>query len=141
MFIKDLYDEMINISDFESITIEYVSYGGNNAHHIVGKYTIHRDKTSQMLSGYEKTLGIFLFRKQAEMAYENLMKTVAAGSGLFEMPKGEELNKSLDAETVKELQAYESEWLKKSGEKPVKQGCGCSIVILLSAAAAILFFL
>ena len=50
MFIKDLHDEMINISDFESITIEYVSYEGNNAHHIVGKYTIH---TSQMLSGYE----------------------------------------------------------------------------------------
>ena len=59
------------------------------------------------------------------------------------MPKGEELNKSLDIETAKELQAYEEEWLKESGEKPIKQssGCGCSIVILLSAAAVILFFL
>ena len=143
MFIKDHHDEMINISEFESITIEYERFGaGRGVHCIAGHHTFDENKPMQMLQR-NVTLGMFLYRKHAESVYEDLMKTVAEGSELFVMPKGDELLADLDTEALNELEAYEAQWLKKSGEKPVKRGCSCLpvLVILLSMAAVILFFI
>ncbi len=142
MFIKDHHDKMVNISEFSSITIEYETFGtGRAVHCIAGHHTFDENKPIQRLQR-NVTLGMFPYRKQAESVYEDLMKTIGEGSGLFVMPKMEKLLEDLDTEALNELEAYEAQWLKESGEKPVKRGCGCLpvLVILLSIAGITLFF-
>ena len=44
MFILNTRGEMINISEFENIRLEYKTFLGNKAHCIVGIRSFHRDQ-------------------------------------------------------------------------------------------------
>ena len=126
MFIQDMHGDMINISEFRSIEIEYAKRGALAGHHIVGRRTFDRDKSTPVRK-FTEILGIYHFRKQAETVYEDLMKATA-NSEAFRLPDPVKLIEEATAETIKELQEYEEQWLKEGDVKPAT-GTGCLFVI------------
>ena len=128
MFIIDLHDKMVNIGDFESITIKRKSFIGNEAHCIVGIRSYHENKP---LRGRETVLGMFLYRKHAEKAYEDLMNATAESKEIFRIPDDAKLIEESDAETLNALQEYEQQWQKDN----TQTGCVLVLGILFSLAA------
>lgn len=136
MFIRDHHGEMINISDFESISVAYRTFlGSDPAHVIIGKYAFNENKPFQR---GEKIIGIFTYRKHAEMVYEDLIKTTSEGSEPFAMPSGDDIHKGLSDETINEFVGYEKQWLKEGGVKAQPARCLGMLVILFSVVALIL---
>ena len=111
MFIQNMHGKMVNISEFQSIKIEYKKGGLLPGHHIVGHRTFDRDKVA-LHNNFREILGIYGFRKHAETVYDDLMKATA-NSETFRLPDPVKLVEQAGADgTIKELQEYEEQWLK-----------------------------
>ena len=127
MFIQNMHGEMVNISEFQSIEIEYKKGGMLKGHHIVGHRAFDRDKIA-LHDNFTEILGIYTFRKHAETVYEDLMKSTA-NSEPFRLPDPVKLTEQVAADgTIKELQEYEAQWLKEDGRNTAT-GTGCIFVI------------
>ena len=127
MFVQNMHGKMVNISEFQSIQIEYKKGGMLEGHHIVGHRTFDRDKVA-LHNNFREILGIYGFRKHAETVYDDLMKATA-NSEPFKLPDPVKLIEQADADgTIGELQEYEAQWLKEDGRNTVP-GTGCVFVI------------
>ena len=120
-----MHGKMVNISEFQSIEIEYKKGGFLQGHHIVGHRTYDRDKVA-LHNNFREILGIYGFRKQAETVYDDMMRATA-NSETFRLPDPVKLVEQAGVDgTLKELQEYEEQWLVK---RKTDMGTGCVFVI------------
>lgn len=139
MFIVNENGKMLNISEFEDIRLEYRTLlGDTRVHCIVGVRSFHRDQPWRSI---EEKIGVFSFRQNAEMVYEDLMKAVSGGTETFRVLDESKFLEDADTETIIELQEYEDKWITDNNPRPKPYGCLNVIVVLFSIAAAIFFSL
>ena len=139
MFIVNKDGKIINISEFEDIRLEYRKLiGDNRAHFIIGFRSFHRDQPWRFL---EEKLAMFSYRQNAEMVYEDLMKSVSGGTETFRILDETEYLKDADDETIMELVEYEKKWIREYNPKPKAYGCLNVIVVLFSIVVSIFFMI
>lgn len=123
---------MINLSEFESIVIEFKVKGldGFNTHRIIGRRTFDRD---QRFRDVEVTLGLYFFKPHAELVYEDLIKSMTSESPPYKMPDpGVLIEQEVTDGTHETTQKYEQQWEENERKEIASSNWatfGCVIVL------------